>query len=167
MESTFISIKPSMPDHIPAHPQVEEGNSLLNYKDYYVRIHERVKQSLAEISEQFDSISEFMQGYNYYGCNKVADKIVFREWLPEAEKVFAFGAFNGWDQESVPMSMVKPDIWEATVPADSCPDGSQYRLKVVCKNGHLLYINQAYARYAIQMPDQYRQFNSVYFESTY
>ena len=124
MESTFISTEPSMPEHLPAYPQVVEGNSLLQYKDYYVKIHDRVKESLAEIAASFESISDFMQGYKYYGCHKVGDRIVFREWLPEAEKVFVFGSFNEWSQNDLQMSLVKPEVWEASIPASTCPEGS-------------------------------------------
>ena len=44
------------------------------------------------------SLSEFANGYNYYGLHKVNGKWVFREWAPNATNIYLIGDFNNWER---------------------------------------------------------------------
>ena len=42
----------------------------------------------------------FANGHLYYGLHRLCDRSwVFREWLPNAERVVLIGDFNGWKEE--------------------------------------------------------------------
>ena len=42
----------------------------------------------------------FANGHLYYGLHRMDDRSwVFREWLPNAERVVLIGDFNGWKEE--------------------------------------------------------------------
>ena len=41
---------------------------------------------------------------------------VFRVWAPHAKKVCLMGEFNGWDENSLPMTLTEAGVWELFVP---------------------------------------------------
>ena len=41
---------------------------------------------------------------------------VFRVWAPHAKKVCLMGEFNGWDENSLPMTLTEGGVWELFVP---------------------------------------------------
>jgi len=79
------------------------------------------------------------KAYEYLGVHKSDEGYTFRVWAPNAERVFAVGDFNGWD-ETAPMSRVtKGGIWEVTLSDETVKLGDKYKYKIynggrsVCK----------------------------------
>ena len=57
------------------------------------------------------TVSDFANGFLYFGFHKEADGWVFREWLPGADDVHLIGDFNGWDRESAPLHRLDNGVW--------------------------------------------------------
>lgn len=53
--------------------------------------------------ENKKGLSDFADGYLYFGFHKKADGWVYREWAPNAQSVFLIGDFNGWDRTATPL----------------------------------------------------------------
>ncbi len=53
------------------------------------------------------TLSDFADGYNYYGLHQVKEGWVFREWAPNATDIFLVGDFNDW-KEVEDMVMTDP-----------------------------------------------------------
>lgn len=43
-------------------------------------------------------LSDFANGHNYYGLHKLKRGWVFREWAPNATRLFLVGDFNKWQE---------------------------------------------------------------------
>lgn len=93
--------------------------------------------------------------YKKMGAHKMeidgVEGIYFAVWAPNAEKVFVFGEFNGWQEESHPMDRIEPiGIYERFVPGAAL--GSMYKFIVVTKKGEKLYKADPFANYAEVRP---------------
>lgn len=74
-----------------------EDPYLLDYKDdIYLRInrYNERKSSLLKNRKKLKSISNF---HEYYGFHRTRSGFVYREWAPNADKVFLSGDFNNWN----------------------------------------------------------------------
>ena len=59
-----------------------------------------------------DSITDFANGYMYFGFNPTDDGWSLREWLPAADAVWLIGDFNGWNHTSHPLTNIGNGVWE-------------------------------------------------------
>ena len=46
------------------------------------------------------SLQEFASGYAYFGLFKAENKWIFRDWAPNATRIFLIGNFNDWQDHS-------------------------------------------------------------------
>ncbi|MBO4229848.1 MAG: alpha amylase C-terminal domain-containing protein [Clostridia bacterium] len=76
------------------------------------------------------SPSEFANGYLYYGFQKAETEWIFREWLPAADRVFLMGDFNGWNQNSHPLTRLPGGDWELRLPLSALSHGQYVKLLV-------------------------------------
>lgn len=98
------------------------------------------------------TVSDFANGFLYFGFHKEADGWVFREWLPGADDVHLIGDFNGWDRESAPLHRLDNGVWEIRFPgADALRHGQFVKLWVK-KNGDSFERIPAYIRRTV--PDE-------------
>jgi len=76
--------------------------------------YQRFKVKLSEIEDNFGTISEFANAYNYFGINydTKAKGWYYREWAPNANALFLCGDFNKWNETSHPLSKDSYGIWE-------------------------------------------------------
>ena len=66
------------------------------------------------------------------------DGIYFAVWAPKASAVMLIGSFNGWNEESHPMTRLEPlGIWELFVPEAKC--GDLYKYMIWTEDGRKLY----------------------------
>ena len=47
------------------------------------------------------SLSQFADGYLYFGLHRTASGWVFREWAPNATEIYLVGDFNGWQELAI------------------------------------------------------------------
>ena len=90
---------------------------------------ERVEALRARILGGED-ISDFANGYLYFGLIRDAEGWVMREWLPGADEARLMGDFNGWDWDSLPMKRMEGGVWEVRMPGDYVKAGQRYLLHI-------------------------------------
>lgn len=76
-------------------------------------------------------LAEFAQGYVYFGLHRTADGWLFREWAPNATKIYLTGDFCGWkDNERFRLQQLEHGQWEIKLPADFLKHKDLYKLHI-------------------------------------
>ncbi|NSW95782.1 MAG: alpha amylase C-terminal domain-containing protein, partial [Bacteroidales bacterium] len=77
-------------------------------------------------------LSEFALGHYYYGLHRDKDEWIFREWAPNAKKIFLTGTFSNWEekQEYLMKRVNSFGDWEIKLPARALNHGDLYKLSV-------------------------------------
>ena len=57
-----------------------------------------------------ESLTEFANGYHYFGFHRTENGWVFREWLPGADAVWLMGDFNNWEKYDTPLTHIGSGI---------------------------------------------------------
>jgi len=65
-----------------------------------------------ELVGEKESLVDFANGYEYFGIHKTKSGWVYREWAPNAEKMFFTGDFNNWDTYALPMQKLDNGVFE-------------------------------------------------------
>jgi 1,4-alpha-glucan branching enzyme len=83
------------------------------------------------------SLVEFAMGHYYYGLHKTKESWIFREWAPNATRIFLTGVFTGWKekQEFLLKRINSMGDWEITLPNDTIKHGDLYKLSVYWNGG--------------------------------
>ena len=103
--------------------------------------HRLYEERLAEILRTAGSLTDYANGYRYYGWQRDEDLDGwwFREWLPGAQDVYLFGDFNGWQRTRLRLDRDRHGVWSAFFPdamfADRLVHGSLYKIHVHGANG--------------------------------
>ena len=83
------------------------------------------------------SLSDFANGYEYFGLHKVRGGWVFREWAPNATDIYLVGDFNDW-KESEDYRCKKVEgtgNWELKVPTKAMRHGNMFKMHVKWNGG--------------------------------
>lgn len=83
------------------------------------------------------TLSDYVQGYNYYGLHFTKSGWVFREWAPNATSLYLVGDFNQWnrvDQFSATKINEHGD-WELCLPASALKHGQYYKIYLTWEGG--------------------------------
>ncbi len=95
-------------------------------------IKNRMNRALRKESElSGGSLKEFALGHLYFGLHRMKDHWIFREWAPNATKIFLIGEFTDWTE--LPEWELKSGDkgnWELKIPADNLKHGDLLRLSV-------------------------------------
>ena len=123
---------------------------------YKAIIEQRNRQILTkkrEIAGTGGLLRKAVNGGMYYGLHRGADgSWYFREWAPNATKLFVIGDFNDWRRsEEWALQPVGGGNWELCVPADRIAHGDLYRWHVEWPGGGGERI-PAYATRCVQDP---------------
>ena len=95
------------------------------------------------------SLSNFANGYMYFGFNPTSDGWTLREWLPAADAVWLIGDFNGWDPTSHPLAPIGNGVWEIVLQGKHTLAHGQH-VKLLVKHGDELFERiPAYVRRAV------------------
>lgn len=70
------------------------------------------KQKRAELLSGIDNLSDFANGYLYYGLHQTETGWVCREWAPNIEAASLVGDFNNWDGNANKMNKLPNGNWE-------------------------------------------------------
>ncbi len=110
----------------------------------------KVLQKEKNLITNHQSISDFATGYLFFGMHKSATHWIFREWAPNAEKIYLVGEFSAWKEK--PQFSLKPlpnGVWEIILPIDAIKHGNLFKLSVYWPGGHG-YRLPSYAKRVIQ-----------------
>ena len=98
------------------------------------------------------SLSDFANGYAYFGFHRTADGWVYREWAPGAEEMYLTGDFNRWDTTATPMKKLPSGVFEVTLEGPDAPQPGQKVQAVVVHGGKQLRRIPLYATRVVQDP---------------
>ncbi|MBS3776485.1 MAG: alpha amylase C-terminal domain-containing protein [Bacteroidales bacterium] len=113
------------------------------------------------------SLKDFASAHEYYGLHSVENGWVFREWAPNAQKIYMIGDFSGWGclEEFRLERMDENGDWELRIDKDQLHDQDLYRLKIFWDGGEGDRI-PAYARRVVQ-DEHTKIFNAQVWTSKY
>ena len=134
--------------------------------------HERYRQRLNQIENDFGSLLRFADGHRYFGINYDSKRKgwIYREWAPGAFALHLIGDFNNWNYESHPMEKDPYGTWEIFLPKNdyknSFVHGSKIKVLVDGANGRYERI-PAYIRRVVQDEDSKNFSGQIWFEKTF
>lgn len=78
------------------------------------------------------TLCDFAMGHHYYGLHTTEDQWVFREWAPNATKIYIIGTFNGWKEQSEFMMTRLNSMgdWEIHLHPEQLRHGDLFKLSV-------------------------------------
>lgn len=117
-----------------------------------------LRQELFETKRQelvgdAESLTDFANGYEYFGFHPTEDGWVYREWAPAAEAMYLTGDFNGWDTESCPMDKLDNGVFEVRLKGKRALRKGQKVQAIVIHAGQMLRRIPLYATRVVQDPD--------------
>lgn len=143
---------------------MDYDSMLKNYEsDLDLRVNSYRKKR-QELLQDTTTLTDFANGYEYFGIRRTADGWVYREWAPAAEAMYLVGEFNDWNPKSHPMTKMPGGVFELNLHGrDSLWNGCRV-LAIVVHNGKELYRIPLYSRRVVQDPDSYQWYGEVYQE---
>ena len=125
---------------------------LMPYKSVIDRRHEMIL-SLKERLSVDGSLSKGMNNHVFYGLHRDGKgNWVFREWAPNATKIYLIGEFNNWKRtEAYALKPMGGGNWEIVLPAMFLDHGSLYKLYIEWPGGGAERL-PAYVTRAVQDP---------------
>ena len=109
---------------------------LMPYKDVIDRRHEMILETKERMSVD-GSLSKGMNNHMYYGLHR-DDKgnWVFREWAPNATKIYIIGEFNNWKRSDIyALKPIGGGNWEIVLPNMFLDHGTLFKLYIEWKGG--------------------------------
>ena len=95
------------------------------------------------------------KGYDFFGFHKTKDGWYYREWAPEADKLYLTGDFCGWKRKSYPMRKGKNGIFTLFLPGENALRHGQKVLTVVIRGKTEYDRIPLYARFVVQEDGQW------------
>ncbi len=95
-------------------------------------------------------LSDFANGYLFFGIHRTQTGWVYREWAPGAEKLYFTGDFCNWDRHAYPMEKKDNGVFEILLP-DILKNGQRV-MTIVSHAGAELDRIPLYANYVVQDP---------------
>ena len=122
------------------------------YKDVIDRRHKMILDLKDRLSVD-GSLSKGMNNHSYYGLHRdAAGNWVFREWAPNANKIYLIGEFNNWKRtEAYALKPIGGGNWELVLPSMFLDHGTLYKLYIEWPGGGGERI-PAYVTRAVQDP---------------
>ena len=114
-----------------------------SYLEPYLNIigerRKKIEQTEQRLTQGAQSISDFASAHEYYGLHAGSEGWVFREWAPNAQKIYLIGDFSGWqclDKFRLKRLNDHGD-WELKIPRGILQDKDLYRLHVYWDGGQI------------------------------
>lgn len=116
---------------------VKNDSWLEPYNDAIQGRHYHAERKIEELTEGRKTLSEFASGHLYFGLHRVGNQWLFREWAPNAVKIFLVGDFNAWKESSdyELRCIDKSGVWEIALSAETLKHGDLFKLRIYWKGG--------------------------------
>lgn len=115
----------STPVIVQKDPWLEPYRSTIEWRTDYARNKEK------ELLKTAGSISDFADGYLYFGLHRHADSWKLREWAPNATAIYMIGEMNGWREEKAyELHRLDNGVWEISLPLEKIKHAQLYKLMV-------------------------------------
>ena len=109
------------------------------YEDAIKGRHDHAQWKISQFTENGKrSLSDFANGYSYYGLHRTSRGWVFREWAPNATDLYLVGDFNDWT-ESPRYKATRIEgtgNWELKLSNKAVKHGDLYKMHVYWNGGH-------------------------------
>jgi 1,4-alpha-glucan branching enzyme len=123
------------------------------YKNIISRRLSKIITTEKRLTQGKIDLTDFASGHEFFGLHFKDNQWVFREWAPNAVKIFLIGDMTTW-QENKDFALSRlgeNGAWEIRLPSDRLKHKDLYRLRVYWPDGHGDRI-PAYARRVVQDP---------------
>jgi len=132
---------------------VQNDPWLLPYAGIIRKRQERTGEKEKELIINSGKLSDFAAGYLYFGLHRTSDGWIFREWAPNATKIYLVGDFNEWkEQEDYQLTRKDNGQWEIYLPENAIEHQQHYKL-LIYWNGGKGYRIPSYVNRVIQHKD--------------
>ena len=97
----------------------------------------RMKHKESELIRESGSLRDFASGHLYFGLHQQKDGWVFREWAPNASRIFLLGDFCDWKElPEWELSPLDNGVWEISLPLSKLQHKNLYKISVHWEGGH-------------------------------
>ncbi|EKX98600.1 alpha amylase, catalytic domain protein [Hoylesella saccharolytica F0055] len=117
---------------------VKNDGYLEPYEEAIRGRHEHYLWKMSQLTQNGKiALTDFANGYAYYGLHPTPNGWVFREWAPNAERIFLVGDFNEWTEtESYQVKRIsETGDWELMLPHAALKHGDLYKMHVYWNGG--------------------------------
>ncbi|MCM1176771.1 MAG: alpha-amylase family glycosyl hydrolase [Clostridium sp.] len=132
----------------------EEDPWLMPYRETIDTRHGQILAEKDRLSGEAGTLSSGVNNHLYYGLHRMADgSWVFREWAPNATRIYLIGDFNNWKRSDA--YLLKPvgnGNWEIVLPSIFLAHGTLYKLYIEWPGGAGERL-PAYLARAVQDPE--------------
>ncbi len=113
----------------------------------------KINQTEARLTGGKTTLADVALGHEFFGLHFQNNQWVFREWAPNADKIFLIGDMTGWrENEAFSLECGDEGIWEISLSPDTFKHEDLYRLRIHWPGGKGDRI-PAYARRVVQDPE--------------
>lgn len=118
---------------------VKNDSYLVPFNEAICGRHNHAVERIKELTfEGKQTLSDFANGYNYYGLHKTNGKWIFREWAPNATNLYLIGDFNNWERsreyQCKRIESTAGD-WELILDEDKIHHGDLFKMYVFWNGG--------------------------------
>ncbi len=120
-------------------------------KDFQLRM-DNYNRKKAELLPNGGTLSDFANGYLYFGIHRTPTGWVYREWAPGAQAMYFTGDFCDWDRHKYPMKKLPGGVFEVKIRGKNALKQGQRVMAIVVNGGRELDRIPTYANYVLQDP---------------
>lgn len=135
-DSKVLSAAPTEhPQHIGI---VAHDPYLEPFEDAIRGRHDHVAWKISQLTNHGkETLSDFANGYQYYGLHRIPRGWVFREWAPNATDIYLVGDFNNWTESEQYRCKRVPNTgnWELRLPVRAMKHGDLFKMHVKWNGG--------------------------------
>jgi 1,4-alpha-glucan branching enzyme len=101
------------------------------YEKIILRRRSKISAAESHLTGDKMSLADFASGHEYFGLHHRNNQWVFREWAPNADKIFLIGDMTDWQEEEA-FSLKRCDngVWEIRLSSDTFKHRDLYRLRI-------------------------------------
>ena len=118
---------------------VKNDSYLVPFNEAICGRHNHAVERIKELTfEGKQTLSDFANGYNYYGLHKINGKWIFREWVPNATNLYLIGDFNNWERSrEYQCKRIEGTAgdWELILDEDKIHHGDLFKMYVFWNGG--------------------------------
>ena len=118
---------------------VKNDSYLVPFNEAICGRHNHAVERIKELTfEGKQTLSDFSNGYNYYGLHKTNGKWIFREWVPNATNLYLIGDFNNWERSrEYQCKRIEGTAgdWELILDEDKIHHGDLFKMYVFWNGG--------------------------------
>lgn len=130
------------------------------YEDFILDLNskyiEKKKELLGNNFQKHKTLSDFANGYLFFGFHYTENSLIYREWAPNAYAIYLTGDFCNWERKKYRLEPIGNGIWQIELPIelfdfDKYPEGIRVKSYVISCIGEHFRL-PIYTTYAIQDP---------------